>query len=179
MARLNLVLVAGTVVTIAAAVYWYQPVMAKLDVKPWCTNFEGMSGEKLRLYQAKCAWEQPTKPANPAPYVPPTTVYRPEVRTGILTEGIHTPLAKGQYAIVNAWSDGRTNLYAGSLESDGYQGVVLVPTGPAPAPLHAIKTSGHDGALRFTEDHGNLLTLAAGDGATYTFDVKAQTLVRS
>jgi hypothetical protein len=91
------------------------------------------------------------------------------------------PWDHGTYLFANSWNGSDNIVFAGALSSDPSQGVVVLTNrfvGPYPQILDVFQTPTKDGALTITAANSDVLTLAAADGALYTFDVANPGLVR-
>ena len=111
------------------------------------------------------------------------------VPAGTISNELFGPLSSEMYDTNNGWwNETDTTIYdayAGSFGSDHLQGVVVVFASPrnditqtGPVSLRAFPTASQDGALTIESADGWILTLQAGDGTTYTFDVATDRAIR-
>jgi hypothetical protein len=137
---------------------------------------------RLQQYCARLAQRTPS----PLPYgpQPPPDIARQTQNEEITLYGVNRlpppPWAKDTYVFTNAWLSDLYVVYAGSLDSDKSQGVIVLAqrVRPFPQKLAEFLTAPKDGDLNVTAANGDILTLTARDGATYTFDVSKRTLSR-
>jgi hypothetical protein len=113
-----------------------------------------------------------------APTPPPVPRTGPPPR-GIIEDG-QAPLPSRQLRVLNQWQDvidGQLiHVYAGRSEADPAHGVIVVLTPGRSGGTYVTPTA--TGGLRIIREEGQVFTLAAANGETWSFNLSDRGLVR-
>jgi hypothetical protein len=145
--------------------------------------------EKQKLLQREeQQYQEALSQGGPSPNVanPKSAATAPTSAPQPWPEGVfdiqQAPLSQ-DYVIENQWQanlDGHVQVYAGSLNSDPSQGLVVVLVTSAdltPGMPEAYRTATKSGPLRIIASNGQRLSLVSRTGALFAFDVPARRFV--